>query len=174
MNIGLLLLRAVIGLTLTAHGSQKLFGWFGGHGLAATNTGMQQMGFGRYGGLLAGLAETGGGLLLALGLATPAAAAVSFGVMLVAGVAVHLKNGFFLAKSGYEYTLVLGAAALSLAFTGAGRFSLDALLGLERGGAAWGLAALVAGLVGAGVQLLLRKTAPSAAPVAPAGTPQRA
>jgi putative oxidoreductase len=174
MNIGLLLLRTVIGLTLAAHGSQKLFGWFGGPGLEKAGAGMQKMGFGSPAALLAGLAETGGGLFLALGLATPAAAAVCFAVMLVAGASVHFKNGFFLAKSGYEFNLVLGIPALSVAFTGPGSLSIDALLGLDRAGAFWGLAALLVGLAGAGVQLALRKTAPAAQPAAAGTSPQKA
>jgi putative oxidoreductase len=171
MSFGLLLLRTVVGLTLASHGTQKLFGWFGGPGLEKAGAGMQKMGFGRRGGLYAGLAEAGGGLLLALGLATPLAAAVCFAVMLVAGATAHLKNGFSLAKGGYEYTLVLGLSALSVAFTGPGALSLDAVFGLGRTGALWGLAALLVGLAGAGLQLVLRKSpaaaVPAAAPVAP-------
>ncbi len=109
------------------------------------------------------LAETGGGLALALGLLTPAAASVVFGVMLVAGVSAHLKQGFFLTKGGYEYTLVLGLAGLSLAFTGPGRFSVDALLGLDLGGLHWGLLASAAGVVAGGIQLASRRR-PAAAP----------
>src|SRR5947208_30965 len=112
MDIGLLLLRLTVGLTLAAHGVQKLFGWFGGPGPDAAGQFLAVLGFqpGRRHALMAGLAETGGGLLLALGLFTPVAAAVVFAVMLVAGVSVHLKKGFFLASGGYEYTLVLGVA----------------------------------------------------------------
>src|ERR1700694_2586040 len=130
MDTGLLLLRAVIGLTVLAHGAKKFAE------LDAAATALEGLGFapGRRSAILAGLAEAGGGLLLALGLATPAAASVVFGVMLVAGVSAHLKQGFFLMKGGYEYTLVLGLAGLSVAFTGPGRFSVDALLGLNLGG----------------------------------------
>jgi putative oxidoreductase len=159
MDTGLLLLRAVIGLTLLAHGAQKF------SGLDAAATALESLGFvpGRRTAILAGLAEAGGGLALALGLLTPAAASVVFGVMLVAGVSAHLKGGFFLQKGGYEYTLVLGLAGLSVAFTGPGRLSIDALLGLDRGGLQWGLLALVVGLVGGGLQLATRRR-PAAAP----------
>ena len=158
ISIGLLLLRAVLGLTLAAHGAQKLFGSFGGPGLKGAAVGMEQLGFtpGRRNALAAGLVEFGGGLLLVVGAATPLAAAVSFSVMIVAGVSAHLKGGFFLQNHGYEYTLVLGLAALSLAFTGPGPLSLDALFGVDFAGASLGVAALIAGIAGAAVQLATR------------------
>ena len=120
MDIGLLILRLTIGLTLAAHGIQKLFGWFGGPGIDAVGQLFASLGFqpGRRHALIASLAETGGGTLLALGLLTPLAAAVLCSVMLVAAVSVHVKKGFFVTSGGYEYTLVLGVAALTLAFTG--------------------------------------------------------
>ena len=159
MDIGILLLRLVLGLTLAAHGAQKLFGWFGGPGLQGAAAGMEKLGFvpGRRSAFLAGLTEAGAGLFLALGLATPAAAAAGFAVMVVAGVSAHLKQGFFLQKGGYEYTLVLGLASLSLAFTGAGALSADALLGLQPRGPLWGVLALAAGAAGSAVQLGQRR-----------------
>src|SRR5882724_1866869 len=122
MSIGILILRLAAGLTLAAHGTQKLFGWFGGYGLTGTGGFLEQLGFvpGRRNALVAGLAETGAGLLLALGLATPVAAAVALSVMVVAGVSAHAPKGFFAHNGGYEYTLLLGVAALSVAFTGPG------------------------------------------------------
>ena len=161
MSIGLLLLRMVVGLTLAAHGSQKLFGWFGGSGVDGTARAMEHLGFvpGRRSAVMAGLAEAGGGVLLALGAATPVAAAVLLGVMVVAIVAVHLKQGFFVTQGGYEYPLVLGLAALSVAFAGPGRLSVDALIGLDLAGVGWGGAALIVGLVGSGIQLASRRTA---------------
>jgi putative oxidoreductase len=167
MSIGLLILRLVVGLTLAAHGAQKLFGWFGGYGLTGTGGFLEQLGFvpGRRAALAAGLAETGAGLLLALGLATPFAAAVALSVMIVASVSVHAPKGFFAHNGGYEYTMILGIAALSLAFTGPGALSLDAALGVQDAGAAWGLAALAVGLAGAGLQLARRRVpAASTAP----------
>ncbi len=113
MDLGILVLRLVVGLTLAAHGSQKLFGWFGGHGLAGTGSFLEQLGFrpGRVQAALSGLAEAGGGLLLAAGFATPLAAAAIVAVMLVAVVSVNLAKGFFVQNGGYEYPLVLAASA---------------------------------------------------------------
>lgn len=163
MDIGLFLLRLAVGLTLAAHGTQKLFGWFGGPGLEATGQGMAMLGFqpGRQHALKAGLVETGGGLLLALGFLTPVAAAAVLAVMLVAGVSVHVKQGFFITGGGYEYTLILGVAGLAIAFTGPGALSLDGLLGYSLRGAFWGAAALFVGLVGGAVQLAQRHPAPT-------------
>src|SRR5437867_3595464 len=160
MSIGLLILRLVVGLTLAAHGAQKLFGWFGGYGLTGTGGFLEQLGFvpGRRHALFAGLAETGAGLLLAIGLATPFAAAIALAVMIVAGVSAHIKKGFFAHNGGYEYTLVLGGAALALAFTGPGALSLDQALGISWSGDTWGLAGLAAGLIGGAGPLLSRKT----------------
>ena len=159
MSIGILILRLVIGLTLAAHGAQKLFGWFGGYGLTGTGGFLEQLGFvpGRRNALFAGLAEVGGGLLLALGLATPLAAAMIVAVMVVAGVSAHLKHGFFVHNQGYEYTLILAIAALSVAFAGPGPVSLDAVLGWRDAGDGWGLAALAFGLAGGALQLARRQ-----------------
>jgi len=165
MDLGLLILRLVVGLTLSAHGAQKLFGWFGGYGLAGTGGFMEHLGFhpGKRAALFAGLAELGGGLLLALGAATPLAAAVLIGVMLVAIVTVHLEKGFFVTAGGYEYPLLVVAVALTFAFAGPGRLSVDALLGREFAGVSWGLGSLVVGALGAGLQLASRQRAPAAA-----------
>ncbi len=165
MSVGLLILRLVVGLSLAAHGAQKLFGWFGGYGLTGTGQFLEPLGFrpGWRQALLAGLAETLGGLFLAAGFLTPAAAAAVVAVMLVATVSVHLKSGFFAQGGGYEYTLVLGAAALALAFTGPGVISADHALGIELSGETWGLAALAAGVFGGAVPLLARTPAETAA-----------
>src|SRR5258707_2249926 len=100
MDYGLLVLRLTVGLTLAAHGVQKLFGWFGGPGPEVAGQGLAMLGFhpGRRHALMAGWVETLGGLLLALGFFTPVAAAVVFSVMLVAGVSAHAKKGFFIAS----------------------------------------------------------------------------
>ena len=128
MDIGLLLLRLVVGTTLAAHGAQKLLGWFGGPGLAGAAAGFEGLGFtpGRRHALMASVVEIGGGLLLAVGLATPLAAAIVASVMIVAAVSAHLPRGFFSQNGGFEYNLVLGVAGLTPAFTGPGRISLDA------------------------------------------------
>jgi putative oxidoreductase len=109
---------------------------------------------------MAALGETVSGALLAVGLATPAAAAVVVSVMLVAAVTAHSGKGFFVQNGGYEYPLVLAMAALTLAFTGPGPLSIDALVGLQRSGAFWGIAALLAGLVGGATALLEWRKAP--------------
>jgi putative oxidoreductase len=82
--------------------------------------------------------------------------------MLVAAVSVHVKKGFFAHNGGYEYTLVLGGAALGLAFTGPGALSLDQALGISLSGETWGLAALAAGLIGGVLPLIARRPAPTA------------
>src|SRR6266849_10623929 len=165
MEIGLALLRLTTGLILATHGAQKLFGWFSGPGLDVTGQFFETIGFrpGRRHALMAGLAETGGGLLLALGLFTPIGAALICSVMLVA-VTVHVKKGFFAQNGGYEYAFVLGVAALSVAFTGPGSLSLDALLGHSVSGALWGVAAFFVGLLGGGIQLARRRPAPQGEP----------
>lgn len=163
MDLGLLVLRLAVGLTLAAHGTQKLFGWFGGYGLAGTGGFMEQLGFhpGRRAAFMAGLSETLGGTLLALGAGTPLGAALIVGVMTVAIVTVHLPKGFFTHNGGYEFPLVLAASALSVALAGPGQLSVDALVGRPYAGPAWGLAALIVGVVGAGLQLATRQSAPA-------------
>lgn len=165
MNIGLLIMRLAIGLTLAAHGTQKLFGWFDGYGLDGTAQFMEELGFrpGRLHALIAGLAETGG-LLLAFGFLTPLGSVLITSVMVVAIMTVHWKNGFWLTGNGYEYSLLTGLAALSLAFMGPGAWSLDALLGLPVAGVGWGIGAAVVALLGAAVQLLQRRVSPVAEP----------
>src|ERR671920_681723 len=127
MALGHTLLRVAVGSTLFAHGAQKLFGWFGGHGLEATAGAFDSMGLkpGKRTALAAGASEAGGGALLALGLLTPAASAAVIGVMSQAVRAVHLDKGFFVSDGGYEYNLILGASAFLIADTGPGPFSLD-------------------------------------------------
>jgi putative oxidoreductase len=128
-NVGLLVLRAAVGGALVAHGTQKLFGWFGGGGLTGTAAMFDQIGFtpGKVNALAAGLGEAGGGALLALGLATPAAGAAVAGTMAVAA-STHAPAGFFAHKGGFEYPAVLGVSAAALALTGPGELSLDRLL----------------------------------------------
>jgi len=135
-DLGLLLLRLGTGGVLAAHGAQKLLGWFGGHGIEGTGQFMESVGYapGKASATAAGLAEAGGGTLLALGLATPAAGAAAAGAMAGAS-AVHAPNGFFNQEGGFEYAATLGLAAAGLAVTGPGRLSLDHALGhvVDRG-----------------------------------------
>jgi putative oxidoreductase len=149
MSLALLVLRLAVGLGFAAHGSQKLFGAFGGGGIEGTGGGFEHLGL-RPGRLLAwaaGTAEFIGGALIALGLVTPVAAAALIAVMTTAVLTVHVRNGFFNANSGYEYNLVLAATAFALAGIGPGNWSLDNVLNIELTGTGWALAALAAGVL---------------------------
>jgi putative oxidoreductase len=132
MDAGLLIARLIFGSLMAAHGSQKLFGWFGGYGLTGTGQFFEGLGFrpGRWFAAAAALSEAGGGVLLALGLFEPAAAAAIVSVMIVAAVTVHWPHGLFAASNGIEIPLLYGAAAVALALTGPGVYSFDAALGL--------------------------------------------
>jgi putative oxidoreductase len=160
MNTGLLLLRLLVGLTLAAHGSQKLFGAFGGGGIGGTGAWLESIGFrpGRRAAILAGGSELAGGVALAAGLLTPFAAAAVIGVMAVAGVAGHGGKGFFITRGGWEYCLLLAGGAAVLAFTGPGAISVDHLVGFAGGGDLWGLFAIALGVAGAAAQLATRRT----------------
>ncbi|GGO43366.1 RpiR family transcriptional regulator [Streptomyces daqingensis] len=140
-DLGLLALRLGTGGVLVSHGTQKLFGWFGGGGLEATGQSMAQIGFkpgGRHA-LASGLGEAGGGALLALGLASPGAGAAVAAAM--AGAAsVHAPAGFFNEQGGLEFPAYLALAGAALAVAGPGRYSLDHLLG-HRLNRPWMLAA---------------------------------
>jgi putative oxidoreductase len=151
MKIGRLLLRVTVGGFFFGHGTQKLFGWFDGHGIDATSQMFEGLGMrpGRRNALAAGIAEAGGGAALALGLATPLAAGTLTSVMLTAIHRVHLKNGPWSTKGGYEYNAVLIAAVLALAEVGPGDISLDHALGTERSGPGWVLLAAAMGVAGA-------------------------
>ncbi len=169
LSAGLLIGRLALGGLMMGHGAQKLFGWFGGHGLRATGGFFESLGF-RPGHVFAGLAagtEMLSGLLLLLGLFTPVAAALMISVMIVAAGSVHWKNGLFAATNGIEVPLLYGVGALALGLAGAGRFSLDALLGLSR---LWTpvvtLLILAIGVAGGFANLALRRPAPAPETVA--------
>ncbi len=148
MSVGRLGARLLIGGLFIGHGTQKLFGWFGGPGRAGTEGMMEalQMRPARVHATLAGVTETAGGVLLAAGLATPVAASALTGVMTTAIRKVHLPNGPWNANGGWEYNAVLIGAVTALAETGAGDLSLDRVLGIERRGPAVALAALATGV----------------------------
>jgi putative oxidoreductase len=148
MDVGLLIVRLVFGLLLAGHGLQKLSGWFGGPGLGGTVTFFETLGFhpGRLFVVAAALGECGGGILLALGLFQPPSAAAVIAVMMVAIVTVHWGHGL-LAPDGIEHPFLYLATALSLALTGPGTYSLDAVLGLTH----WWTPAVTAIALGTGV-----------------------
>ncbi|HET6832742.1 MAG TPA: DoxX family protein [Acidimicrobiales bacterium] len=150
MELALLALRLVVGLTFAAHGAQKVFGLFGGGGISGTAAAFDQIGLHptKVQAWVAGVAELAGGLLLAVGLLTPFPAAVLIGTMVAAVLTVHLRSGFFNTSNGYEYNLVLATAAFALAGTGPGDWSLDHALDIELAGTGWALAALGAGVLG--------------------------
>ena len=166
MGFARLLARGTIGALMVGHGTQKLFGWFGGHGPDGTGQFFDQIGYrpGKTHALATGAAEAGGGALLAVGLATPAAAASITGVMLSAIRSVHWKNGVWSSDGGFEYNAVLIASVIALAEMGPGPLSLDARLGIEKKGALWALGALGAGAVGATAAALVSKAQPAAQP----------
>ena len=151
MTLGLLIIRVIAGLTMAAHGSQKLFGWFDGAGRRGTAGMMEKLGFREAAVMasLAGLSELAGGLGLALGFLTPLAAIAIVVVMLNAGFMVHLKNGFWNTAGGYEYPLVMSAIAVGIAVTGPGDASADNALGFmgALSGDMWALVVVVVALV---------------------------
>lgn len=130
MNLGLLLIRLVVGVTFMGHGTQKLFGWFGGYGPKGTGGWMESIGIkpGVLMAVLAGLSELVGGFFFAAGLFTPVGAALILITMGMAIVKVHGQNGYWATANGYEYNLMLIAVAVEVALIGAGAYSFDALL----------------------------------------------
>jgi putative oxidoreductase len=163
MDIALLLVR-LIGFGLAAHGAQKLFGWFGGYGIAATGGYFESIGFrpGRLFAAAAGVNEVLAGLLLVLGLGGAVGPMLIIATMIVAIFSVHWQHGFFTQSGGYELPLLYIALALLLAFTGYGAYSLDAALGIALPVAtSWALVGL--GVLGGFANLALRR-APAAKP----------
>src|ERR1700761_7000892 len=131
MQFGLAVLRALVGGLFMGHGLQKLTGWFGGGGLQATGEAFESMRLkpGIAHAAAAGAAETGGGALIAVGLATPVGATLLSGTMITAIRKVHAPKGVWATNGGYEYNLVLMGVVLALADVGPGKLSLDALRG---------------------------------------------
>jgi putative oxidoreductase len=163
MVYGLLFLRVVIGLTLAAHGAQKLFGWFGGGGPRGTAGFFGALGFRPplAMAVIAGLSEAAG-LAFAFGFLTPFAALAMASVMVVAIGSVHWRNGFWAGNGGYEYNLVLWTVAIAVAATGPGRFSIDRALGWDGAlsGVWWGVGVLSASIAGGLIVLSTRQTPP--------------
>ena len=166
MKLGRLLLRLIVGGYFFAHGTQKLFGWFGGYGLDATAGMFESLGLrpGKRHATAAGIAETGGGAALLLGAATPLASSVLIATMITAIHRVHLEKGPWNTDQGYEYNLVLIAAVLALAETGPGSPSIDAARGNEKSGSKWALLALLLGVLGAEGAHAVAEAAPAPEP----------
>ena len=127
---GLTVLRAIVGIAFIAHGSQKLFGAFGGYGLEGTAQYMESLGLtpGYLMALMSGSAEFFGGLALFLGLLARPAALVVIVMLVVAILSVHIHNGLFMANNGYEYALALLGGAVAVLIEGAGKLSLDRII----------------------------------------------
>lgn len=162
LDIGLLVIRLLVGGLLIGHGLQKLTRRLGGDGLDGTAGFFGTLGYPspRAMAVLAGATEAGVGALLAVGFALPLAAAGLIGVMLNAAVTVHASRGLWIQQGGYEYPLVLGALGLGLALTGPGALALGTRLGLELAGLASGAFAAVAG-IGLGLLTLTVRRRPA-------------
>jgi putative oxidoreductase len=180
MSLGRLALRTAIGGLFIGHGTQKLFGWFDGHGLDNTAQMFGSLGLrpARAHAIAAGAAEAGGGAGLLLGAFTPLASSAVIATMLTAIRTVHGKNGPWATNQGYEYNLVLIAATLALAETGPGRPSVDCARGRESHGlgtAALALGLGVAGAAGAHViSGMVAEPTPEPAPAAEVVSPEPA
>ena len=160
LALGLAAVRFCLGLATAAHGSQKLFGWFGGYGIAGTSGFFEQLGFqpGKAFAIAAGLSELVGGLLIVFGLFGAIGPMLVVSTMIVAILAVHAKNGFFGSGNGIEMPFLYAVAASAVAFASAGALSLDALFGItvtSRPEIVWAL--LVLAVVGALGTLMLRR-----------------
>ena len=163
MELGLLVVRVVVGLLFVGHGAQKLFGAFGGGGLAGTASFFESIGLrpGHLHARAAGVAELTAGVLLVLGVLTPLAAAMITAVMVVAIATVHGSNGLWATENGCEYNLVLIATAFAVVAVGPGVWSLDSALGVDGAGAGWALAALAAGILGAIATVIIGRRVPA-------------
>lgn len=160
MPEGLLIIRLVVGGLLFAHGTQKLFGWYGGYGLEGTGGFFESLGYrpGRQMAAVAGITEAGGGALLVLGLLTPLGSAMILGTMIAAAVSVHAPHGLWSTNGGYELPLINATVAVGLGFTGAGAWSIDHAVGIPwTSGPGPGLSAIVLALIAFGVTNVRRR-----------------
>jgi putative oxidoreductase len=166
IDLAILLIRLGVGLTFAAHGAQKAFGWWGGPGMTGWRGAITSMGF-RPVALFAALsvlAELVGGLMLAAGILTPAAAAVLVSQSIVMIFKVHWPHGFFSSKGGFEFPLLLAVGAVAVGVAGPGQVSLDQLIKLEptatvRAGAL--VIGALGGLVSLAVSWLAGRTNPA-------------
>ncbi|MFE7353078.1 DoxX family protein [Streptomyces sp. NPDC057543] len=156
-DCGLLLVRLTFGLLMAGHGSQKLFGIFGGDGLAATGKGFAGLGYhpGVVYAALCGGSEFLGGLGLALGLFTPLASAALIGVMINAMVTVSAPHGLWDTQGGVEINVYIAVVALAIAAIGPGRLALDRRFRWGKGGWPEAAFALCGGGIGAAIVLSL-------------------
>jgi putative oxidoreductase len=166
MDVALLVLRVVVGLYLFGHGAQKLFGWFGGPGLAGTEGWLGSAGYrpARFWALNAGLAEAAGGALLFLGLLTPLGSIAIISAMAVAIATAHLGKGWFGQTGGPELPLTNIAAAIVVALAGPGRIALDSWLGIALPEPAIGIVFAVLAAIGVAAALLSRRQRPAEQP----------
>lgn len=168
VDLGLLVLRVGVGVTLSLHGFQKLLGWFGGGGFRGTSAWFASLGFGdgRSATVLAGVGEILGGLGLAAGLLTPFAAAAVAGTMTTAALVNNAEHGFWSVAKGWELNGYLIVVAVALAVAGPGALSLDALLdvparlGVALDGAV-GAVAVATGIAGGWLRWVTRRVPPS-------------
>ena len=158
-------MRIVVGLTLAAHGAQKVLGWFEGPRIGGFAAGLGRMGLKppRLWAWVAGLSELTGGLLMALGLLWPAGPLLGIGAMIVAIATVHWPKGFFNSKGGFEFPLVMLASMLAMAIAGPGAWALDRLVGFHVPEPATLLVGLVLVVLGA-VGSLATRALPAPAP----------
>jgi putative oxidoreductase len=165
LAFGLLALRLVVGLLLIGHGTQKLFGWFGGKGFDATVRLLGSQGFrpSWFWALLGGAGEAGGGFLLAIGFLNPLGAVAIFAAMLMAVVKFHWKNGVWSSAGGYEYPLVLIVVSVVVGLVGPGIYSLDGALHIALPGVIFWLGILAA-IVVDGVGIAISRTTASSQP----------
>jgi putative oxidoreductase len=174
MNIGSVALRGVIGPLFVGHGTQKLFGWFGGHGIEGTGGFFESIGLrpGKRHAVAAGVSEALGGALLTLGAATPLAATVIASTMVTATRKVHYSNGPWVTEQGFEYNAVLIAAMAALVEHGPGSPSVDSALFPSWKGKGWAVAMIGAAVAGSYLVDALSEPAPpeSASPAEPAPT----
>jgi putative oxidoreductase len=142
LDLAAFLLRVTLGVVLVVHGWNKVFG---SGGLAGTTSWFAALGLrpAAVHARVAAASEVGAGTLMAAGLLTQAAALALVGLMAVATLTDHRGKGFFVFKGGWEYTVVVGAVAVSVAVIGPGAWSLDGVFGIDRAG--WGWAPVVAG-----------------------------
>jgi putative oxidoreductase len=161
IDLALLILRVGVGLTVAAHGAQKLFGWFGGSGIPGFAGMLAQMRFSPARGWawVAALAEFIGGLLVAVGFLSPIGSFAIIGQMLVVILAVHARNGFWNKDGGIEYPLLIALVALALSVSDPGVFSLDRLFRIALPEPATWLDCAIVVLLGVGAALQSRRLA---------------